>query len=136
MAEEKETVQEETNETKTENSSSSNGGSKYHLIQPNFTMSIVFAAIACGLELIHSILAACGVSGDLAWMIINAIFTAGAIVVGVLALKLFLKETNPKRGEDLASFIISLCAFIIAFCLAIWFGADCLRNTINFFRSL
>ncbi len=136
MAEEKENVVEENNETKPENNQSNNGGSKYHLIQPNFTMSIVFAAIVLGLELLHSILAACGINGNLPWMIINAVFTAGAVVVGILALKLFLRETNPKRNEDLASFIISMVAFILAFCFVLWFGFDCIRNTIGFFRDL
>ena len=127
MAEEKETKEE---------TSSNNGGKKYHLIQPNFTMSIVYAAIVCGIELIHSILAACGIGGNLTWMIINIVCAAGEIVVGILALKLFLRETNPKRNEDLASFIISMVAFIIAFVLALWFCIDGTRNIVGFIHEL
>ena len=127
MAEEKETKQE---------TSSNNGGKKYHLIQPNFTMSIVYAAIVCAIELLHSILAACGISGNLPWMIINIACAAGEIMVGILALRLFLKETNPKRNEDLASFIISLVAFIVAFVLALYFCIDGTRNLIGFIRDI
>ena len=132
MAEEKETQVEK----KEENNSNNNDGSKYHLIKENFNKALFFAIVICAIDLLHGILAACGVKGNLPWLIINVVCAAGLIVFGILSLLLFLKATNPKRNEDLASFIISLVAFILAFVVALYFCIDGTRNLIGFIKEI
>ena len=138
---ENEVVEAETNEVEAKEEAKaeqkeSNGASKYHLIKENFNKALTFAIIICAIDLVHGILAACGVSGNLPWLIINCVCVAGLVVFGIFSLLLFIRKTNPKRNEDLASFIISLVAFILAFLFALWFFGDAIRNLIGFFKEL
>ena len=138
-----ETKAEETKtETKAEETSSNNGGKKYHLIQENFKKALMWAIIGCAAMTIIWILDAifCAViEGNAENIVISAIYAVGCaamIFVGIVELKLFLGETNAKRGEDLASFLISLIAFIIAFITAFWFGIDAIQRLVWFIRGL
>lgn len=134
-----EAKEEKAEETKTE---SSNGGSKYHLIRENFNKALKFAIIGLGIETIVWILTAIfgTVIDNNVVNIINCLILAagcaGLVFVGIVELKLFLNETNPKHTEDVASFVISLVAFIIAFLSALWFGIDSIQSLIWFFRGL
>lgn len=132
MAEEKETKEVETKEE----TSSNNGGKKYHLIKENFNKSLFFAIVIAAIITVHTILEYCGIHGNLPWLIINIACTAGLVVFGVLTLVLFLHTTNKKRGEDITSFIISLVAFIVAFVFVFLYGVDAIRNFIGFIRDI
>ncbi len=133
----KEEAKEEKNDT-----SNTNGGTKYHLIRENFNPALKFAIIGAGIETVVWILTAIfdAIIDNNAINIINSvIFAAGCgalIFVGVVELNLFRNKTNAKRNEDLASFLISLIAFILCFLSALWFGIDAIQSLVWFFRGL
>ena len=136
MAEEKETQVEQ----KEENKSSNNGGKKeYHLIKENFNKAIIWGIIGLGIITVIEILIAVFNAVidnnilNLIRAILNAVECGGLIVVGIVELKLFINDTNPNRDKDIASFIISLVAFIIAFLTAVSSGIEVIRNLIWFF---
>ena len=140
-----EETKEEVVETKTEEApaqSESNGGTKYHLIKENFNKALKFAIIGCGIDTIVWILTAIfgSVIDNNVVNIINCVILAagcaGLVFVGIVELKLFMNATNPKRGEDLASFLISLIAFILCFLSAFWFAIDSIQSLVWFFRGL
>ena len=103
--------------------------------QENLTRSIVYAAIITALMITHSILDVF-VHGNLPWFIINAIFTAGAVVVGILAALLFFKKTKDNMKNDLPSFIVSLVAMCVCLLCAIWWSVDMLTNLFGFIHDL
>ncbi len=141
-----ETKEAEVVETKEEakegSTTTSNGGSKYHLIKENFNKALKFAIIGCGIDTIVWILTAIfgSVIDNNVVNIINCVILAagcaGLVFVGIVELKLFMNATNPKRGEDLASFLISLIAFILCFLSAFWFAIDSIQSLVWFFRGL
>ena len=143
VIEAEEVKEEETKEeTKAEENTNSGDKPKYHLIRENFNKALKFAIIGLGIETIVWILTAIfgTVIDNNVVNIINCLILAagcaGLVFVGIVELKLFINETNPKHTEDIASFIISLVAFIIAFLSALWFGIDSIESLIWFFRGL
>ena len=135
-------TKEEKTETKAEETSSNNGGKKYHLIQENFKKALMWAIIGCGAMTVVWILDAIFVAvidNNVENIVCSAIYALGCaamIFVGIVELKLFLGKTNEKKGEDLASFLISLIAFIIAFITAFWFVIDSIQRLVWFIRGL
>lgn len=127
-------------ETKTENTS--NGGTKYHLIRENFNKALKWAIIGCAIDTLAWILVAIFGSvidnniENLLCSIVYAASCAGLVIVGIVELKLFINNTNPKKNEDIASFVISLVAFILAFLSAFGFGISSIQNLVWFFRGL
>ena len=151
LDEEKETVETveanevevvEAKEEKTE-STNNNGKKEYHIIKENFNKALCWAIIGLAIQTIIVIFLTIinhTVDHEPTRLIINSIGDAiqcgGMVLVGVIELRLFLNKTNPNRDKDLASFIISLVAFIIAFLTALYCGIEALRELIDFFRSL
>ena len=140
---EEEKEEETKEETKAEETKSeSNGGTKYHIIRENFNKALKFAIIGLAIETIAWILVAIfGTVIDnnvhnILNCVVEAAACAGLVFVGIVELKLFMAETNPKRTEDLASFIISLVAFILAFLSAFWFAIDSIQSLVWFFQGL
>lgn len=141
VIEAKEVKEEEKKEEKVD--ASNNSGTKYHLIRENFNKALMWAIIGLGIETVVGILLAIfGAMLDeknvfnLIQCIIYGAGCAGLVLVGVVELTLFLNKTNPDRDKDIASFIISLVAFIIAFLSALGFGISSITNLIDFFRFL
>lgn len=120
----------------------SNGGTKYHLIRENFNKALKFAIIGCGIDTVVWILVAIFgsvIDNNIENLICSLIYAAGCaglIFVGIVELKLFIGQTNPKKGEDLASFLISLITFILAFICAFWFAIDAIEYLVWFLRGL
>lgn len=128
-------------ETKTEETAQKSG-TKYHLIQENFKKALMWAIIACGIDTVVWILTAIfdGVIDNNVCNILDCVIygagCAGLIFAGIVELKLFIGKTNPNKGVDLASFLISLITFILAFICAFWFGIDSIQHLVWFFRGL
>ena len=129
-------------ETKKVDATSSNNGTKYHLIRENFNKALKFAIIGCGIDTVVWILVAIfgsAIEENVSNIICSLIYAAGCaglIFVGIVELKLFIGHTNPKKGEDLASFLISLITFILAFICAFWFAVDTIEYLVWFLRGL
>lgn len=142
LVEAEEVKEEETKEETKEESNNQGDKPKYHLIRPNFNKALKFAIIGLGIETIVWILAAIfGTVIDnnivnILDCVLQAAGCAGLVFVGIVELKLFINETNPKHTEDIASFIISLVAFILAFLSAFWFAINSIESLIAFFRGL
>ena len=143
VIEAEEVKEEETKEeTKAEENTNSGDKPKYHLIRENFNKALKFAIIGLGIETVVWILSAIfgTVIDNNVVNIINCLILAagcaGLVFVGIVELKLFINDTNPKHNEDIASFIISLVAFILAFLSALWFAIDSIESLIWFFRGL
>ena len=122
--------------------SSSNGKPKYHLIRENFNKALLWAIIGLGIQTVVWVLTAIiGTVIDnnvvnIIQCVILAAGCVGMVFVGIVEFKLFLNKTNPKHNEDIASFIISLVAFIIAFLTVGWWAFDSIDSLICFFRGL
>ena len=134
-------VKEEKQEEKKDDSN--NGKKEYHIIKENFNKALIWAIIGLAIQtviLIFLTIINHTVDHESTRLIINsiadAVQCAGLVVVGIVELRLFLNNTNPNRDKDLASFIISLVAFILAFVTALYAGVESLRELIGFFRSL
>ena len=132
----------EAKEEKTEATNNS-GKKEYHIIKENFNKALVWAIIGLAIQTIVIIFLTIinhTIDNEPVRLIINfvgdAVQCAGLVVVGVVELKLFLNNTNPNRDKDLASFIISLVAFILAFLTALYAGIEAIRDLIGFFMSL
>ena len=129
-------------EEKKEENTNNNGGTKYHLIRENFNKALIWAIIGLGIQTVVWILTAIfgtAIDGNVVNIIqciILAAGCAGMVFVGIVELKLFLNKTNPKHTEDIASFIISLVAFILAFLTVGWWAFDSIDSLISFFRGL
>ena len=103
--------------------------------EKNLTKSIVFAAIITGLMILHSILGIF-VSGNLPWFILNTLFTAGAVVVGLLTALFFFKTTKDNMKNDLPSFIVSLVAMCVCALCVVWWSIDTLTNLFGFIHDI
>jgi len=145
LEEEKEVIEAEEvkeEETKEETKSESGSTTKYHLIRENFNKALCWAIIGLGVQTVVWILTAIfGTVIDnnivnILDFIVLACGIAAMIVVGTIEIKLFFNKTNPKHTEDIASFIISLVAFIIAFLTAGWWGFDAIDSLVRFFKGL
>lgn len=142
MAEEKETVVEENNETKTENTSSNNGGKKeYHINKDNFKKALTLAIIGLALQTIIWITEAIinnTVDHTGLRLTLNIVFDAaglaGMLIIGIMSLKFFLGTVNQEKDHDIATWIIVLVTFIIAFLCALAFAFNTLSETIDLFR--
>ena len=138
VIEAEEVKEEETNKETTNN----NEGPKYHLIRENFNKALIWAIIGLGIETLVWILTAIfgtALDGNIVNILDCVVFAAGCaglVFVGIVEVKLFINKTNPKHTEDIASFIISLVAFILAFLTAFWYGIESIRALIDFFRGL
>lgn len=95
--------------------------------EKNLTNSIIFAAIILGLIVIHSILGI-GVHGNLAWFILNAIFTAGAAADAIFAGLFFFNVTKDNLKKDIPSFCVSLAALVVAASFTLWWSIDMFVN--------
>ena len=149
LDEEKEIIEaEEVKETETKaeeekKDDSNNGKKEYHIIKENFNKALTWAIIGLAIQTIINIILTIinhTVDHEPTRLIINFVGNAaecgGLVVVGVVELKLFLNNTNPNRDKDLASFIISLVAFILAFLSALYTGVEAIRALVGFFMSL
>ena len=149
LEEEKEVIEaEEVKETETKSEEekkddSNNGKKEYHIIKENFNKALIWAIIGLAIQtviLIFLTIINHTVDHESTRLIINsigdAIQCAGLVVVGIVELRLFLNNTNPNRDKDLASFIISLVAFILAFLSALYSGVEAIRALVGFFMSL
>lgn len=149
LEEEKEAIEaEEIKETETKNEEekkdeSNSGKKEYHIIKENFNKALIWAIIGLAIQTVVIIFLTIinhTIDHEPTRLIINfvgdAVQCAGLVVVGVVELKLFLNNTNPNKDKDLASFIISLVAFILAFLTALYAGIEAIRDLIGFFISL
>lgn len=144
LEEEKEIVEaEEIKETETKSEEekkddSNNGKKEYHIIKENFNKALIWAIIGLAIQTVIVIFLTIinhTVDNEGVRLLINcigdAIQCAGLVVVGIVELRLFLNETNPKRDKDIASFIISLVAFILAFLTALYAGIESIRELVG-----
>ena len=53
------------------------------------------------------------------------------LIIGIMSLKFFLGTVNDERDHDIATWIIVLVTFIIAFLCALAFAINVLRETID-----
>ena len=146
LEEEKEIVEaEEVKETETKSEEEKKDDSskpKYHLIRENFNKALKWAIIGLGIQTVVWILTA--IFGTViehnVYNLLNCLTLAagcaGMVFVGIVEFRLFLDKTNPKHTEDIASFIISLVAFIIAFLTAGYWAFSSIDSLIGFMRGL
>ncbi|MCR5462399.1 MAG: hypothetical protein K6E87_04965 [bacterium] len=127
-------------ETKTEDKKdeSNNGKKEYHIIKENFNKALIWAIIGLAIQTVIVIFLTIinhTIDNEGVRLLINcigdAIQCAGLVIVGIVELRLFLNETNPKRDKDIASFIISLVAFILAFLTALYAGIESIRELVG-----
>lgn len=148
LEEEKDVIEaEEVKETETKSEEkkddSNNGKKEYHIIKENFNKALIWAIIGLAIQTVIIIFLTIinhTIDHEATRLIINsigdAIQCAGLIVVGIVELRLFINNTNPNRDKDIASFIISLVAFILAFLTALYAGIEALKELIGFFQNL
>lgn len=143
LEEEKDVIEaEEVKETETKaeekKDDTNNGKKEYHIIKENFNKALIWAIIGLAIQTVMIIFLTIinhTIDNEGVRLLINcigdAIQCAGLVVVGVVELRLFLNETNPKRDKDIASFIISLVAFILAFLTALYTGIESIRELVG-----
>ena len=143
LEEEKDVIEaEEVKETETKaeekKDDSNNGKKEYHIIKENFNKALIWAIIGLAIQTVMIIFLTIinhTIDNEGVRLLINcigdAIQCAGLVIVGVVELRLFLNETNPKRDKDIASFIISLVAFILAFLTALYAGIESIRELVG-----
>ena len=146
MLEEKETIEDEEvkeEETKTEADKKDDSSKpKYHLIRENFNKALMWAIIGLGIQTVVWILTAVfgTVIDNNVYNLLNCLTLAagcaGMVFVGIVELRLFMDKTNPHHTEDIASFIISLVAFIIAFLTAGYWAFSSIDSLISFIKGL
>ena len=139
---EAEEIKEEETKSEEEKKDDSTNSPKYHLIRENFDKALKWAIIGVGIQTIVWIITAIlgtVIDHNVVHLIDCIILAAGCaaiIFVGMVEFKLFLNKTNPKHTEDIASFIISLVAFIIAFLTAGWWFFDSIDSLVRFVKGL
>ena len=141
LEEEKETV--ETEEVKdaevVEEKKENNGGKKeYHINKENFKKALTLAIIGLALQTIIWIIEAIinnTVDHTGLRITLNLVFDgvglAGMLIIGIMSLKFFLGTVNQEKDHDIATWIIVLVTFIIAFLCALAFAINVLRETID-----
>ena len=146
MAEEKETKEVETKEVKdaevVEEKKENNGGKKeYHINKENFKKALTLAIIGLALQTIIWIIEAIinnTVDHNGLRLTLNIVFDAaglaGMLIIGIMSLKFFLGTVNQEKDHDIATWIIVLVTFIIAFLCALAFAFNILTETIDLFR--
>ncbi len=92
---------------------------------------LVYAIIVFAIVFTHKVLEWFGVSGNMPWVVINAISFVGEIVVGLLALKYFLSVSLKKKEENLVLFIINIAVMAVAAIYATIYGIDFIRNLVG-----
>ncbi len=85
-----------------------------------------FAIIA--LQLLHSIFAWCGVSGNLIWFLLNLIFFACGVVVIIFDAILLKKFILPHKDDEIPSLVVNIIALILASCDTAWWFCDMMTN--------
>ena len=99
---------------------------KINKIKENFNKAICWAVIGLAIITFFSIFLTIinhTVDNEKVRLVINLICDmaqcGGLTLGGVIELKLFLNKTSPSKEKDIASFVISLVAFILAFLAAL-----------------
>jgi len=125
---------EETKEEKEEAKAEEPKTEKKAYDKDNLTKSIIFAAIVLSLNVLHWILSASPIHGNLPWFIINLVFVAGGAAITIISALFFFKVTMNKLKEDIPSFVVSLAAAAFGLLATIGWSVDMLINFIGIFR--
>lgn len=91
------------------------------------TNAIVVCVIIGASIVVHSVLGGVGVSGNLVWLIINALFVALNVLNGLYALKFIVLPLKNDK-ENMAAFITGLVGMIVSFVFSFWWAVDLFIN--------